>query len=60
MFGRGTLWPLIQNATRNALACGELQSIPTEYELVEDAGVRFIVRVVRALAQQEQSLASEP
>ena len=56
MFGRGTLWSLIQNATRDALACGELQSIPTEYELVEDAGVRFIVRVVRALARKSNLL----
>lgn len=56
MFVRGTLWSLIQHASREALASGELQSIPTEYELVEDAGVQFIVRVVRALARKSNLL----
>lgn len=56
MVVRGSLWSLIQHASREALACGELQSIPTEYELVQDAGVRFIVRVVRALARKTNLL----
>jgi ATP adenylyltransferase len=52
MLARGTLWSLILEATRRALDSGALQSIPTEYELVEDGGIHFIVRVVRALARK--------
>ncbi|MBI4194647.1 MAG: phosphorylase [Betaproteobacteria bacterium] len=49
----GTLWPALERATRHALACGAMQPIETEQEVVEDAGVRFLVRRVSSLARKE-------
>lgn len=52
MFQRGSLWSSIRTAAARALECGELQSIPTECEMIEERGTQFIVRVVRALARK--------
>ncbi len=52
MFQTGTLWDTLTRATVDALDSGALRSIPTEYEFVEDAGVRFLVRVVTNLARK--------
>jgi ATP adenylyltransferase len=49
----GALWPALERATRHALACGAMQPIQTEEEIVEDAGVRFLVRRVSSLARKE-------
>ncbi|OGA37856.1 MAG: phosphorylase [Betaproteobacteria bacterium RIFCSPLOWO2_12_FULL_62_13] len=49
----GAVWPLLERATRHALACGAMQPIETEHEVVEDAGVRFLVRRVSSLARKE-------
>ncbi|OGA44426.1 MAG: phosphorylase [Betaproteobacteria bacterium RIFCSPLOWO2_12_FULL_62_58] len=49
----GALWPALERATRHALACGAMQPIETEQEVVEDAGVRFLVRRVSSLARKE-------
>ncbi|QQE64012.1 phosphorylase [Leptolyngbya sp. BL0902] len=50
----GVLWSKIQHQTRHALACGALQPIHTEYEFVEQGGMRFLVRVLANLKLKEQ------
>lgn len=49
----GTLWQRIIEQTKYALSCGALQSIPTEYEFVEQAGIRFLVREISNLARKD-------
>jgi ATP adenylyltransferase len=44
---------LIHEMARRALASGALQPIETDNALVDDAGVRFIVRTVSSLARKE-------
>jgi ATP adenylyltransferase len=58
------LWERIVQRTGQALQSGALLSIPTEYEFVEQNGVRFLVRTLSNLVrkdeakqQQEQQLA---
>jgi ATP adenylyltransferase len=46
------LWRRTLARTQQAVACGALQSIPTEYEYVEDGGIRFLVRVVANLRRK--------
>ena len=45
----------IEVKTRQALATGALQPLPTRWEHVEDAGVRFVVRVLARLAHKRQA-----
>lgn len=49
----GTLWPALERATRHAMACGAMQPIATEQGVIDDAGVRFLVRRVSSLARKE-------
>lgn len=49
----GTLWHRTIEQTQHALSCGALLSIPTSYEFVEQAGVRFLVRIVNNLIRKE-------
>ena len=46
------LWQRTLKRTQQALACGALQSIPTDYQYVEDGGIRFLVRVVANLERK--------
>ena len=46
---------LIHAATRHALATGALRPIEADTELLEDAGVRFIVRAVSSLARKHEA-----
>ena len=48
----GTLWASLQHRTDEALRSGALQPIATRSEMVDDAGVRFLVRVVSSLARK--------
>lgn len=41
--------------TEIAIACGALQSIPTQAEFIEDQGVRFLVRVVSNLVRKDSA-----
>ena len=41
-------------ASERALANGALHSIPTEYEFVEDGGMRFFVRILTNLALKDE------
>jgi len=49
----GTLWRRLLEQTEYALQCGALQSIPTKYELVEQGGIRFLVRIIANLARKD-------
>lgn len=49
----GLLWQRTIEQTQQALACGALFSIPTTYELVEQEGVQFLVRIVTNLVRKE-------
>ena len=51
----GTLWTSVVNSTAHALECGALLSIPTNFEFVEQDGVKFLVRVLANLARKEQA-----
>ena len=51
------LWDKIVAATAHALDCGALQSIATGCRLVEDGGLRFVVRVSDNLWRKDQQRA---
>jgi sulfate adenylyltransferase (ADP) / ATP adenylyltransferase len=51
----GTLWPKIVDRCDRALQCGALLSIPTEFEFVEQNGVRFMVRTLVNLARKDEA-----
>jgi ATP adenylyltransferase len=51
----GTLWESLVKRTQYALQCGALLSIPTEYEFVEQDGVRFLVRILSNLNRKYQA-----
>jgi len=50
-----SLWMATVERERAALASAALQSIATDESVVEDAGVRFIVRSVSSLAQKDEA-----
>ncbi len=49
----GTLRERVGAATARALACKKLESIATDYQMVEQGGVRFVVRMLSALARKD-------
>jgi ATP adenylyltransferase len=49
----GTLWTSVKERTEYALECGALLSIPTEFEFVEQDGVRFLVRILSNLNRKK-------
>lgn len=54
-FQKGTLWQKILRVTEKALSAGKLLSIPTEYEFVEDCGMRFFVRRLSSLRLKDEA-----
>ena len=50
-----TLWTRTIEQTRHALHCGALQSLPTKSELVEQDGIRFLVRMLSHLDLKHQA-----
>jgi ATP adenylyltransferase len=52
---KGTLWQKIVRVTENALSTGALLSIPTEYEFIEDCGMRFFVRTLSGLRLKDEA-----
>ena len=50
----GTLWPAIVRQTEHALSCGALRPIDTQQSVIDDCGVRFVVRQVSSLTRKEQ------
>ena len=51
-FPPGTLRDKLLTVTQRALQRGALQPIPTDFQYLEDGGIRFLVRVVRQLARK--------
>ncbi len=51
----GTLWNKVIERTEHALQCSALQSIPTTYELVEQDGISFLVRMLVNLLRKEEA-----
>ncbi|MBD2292069.1 phosphorylase [Anabaena sphaerica FACHB-251] len=49
----GTLWTKVKQTTEHALECGALKSIPTEFEFVEQDGVKFLVRILSNLNRKK-------
>lgn len=49
----GTLCTSVKERTEYALQCGALLSIPTEFEFVEQDGVRFLVRILSNLNRKK-------
>lgn len=61
----GSLWKSIKEQTEKALECGALLSIPTNFEFVEQNGIKFLVRILSNLtrkdtAKQQQKKKSNP
>ena len=51
----GTLWARVIEQTQHALDCGALRSIPTNYEIVEQDGAHFLVRILANLTRKERA-----
>ncbi len=51
----GTLRAALVERTRHALACGAMQTIETDEEIVPDKGVDFVVRRVSSLARKRRA-----
>jgi ATP adenylyltransferase len=51
---KGTLRDALIRTTERALRTGALLPIPTEYEFVEDGGIRFFVRVLTNLDRKDE------
>lgn len=51
----GTLWTRVKEQTEHALKTGALQSIPTEYEFVEQDGINFLVRILSNLVRKDKA-----
>lgn len=49
----GTLWQKLQTRAQQALKTGALQPISTEYELIEQGGIPFLVRVLANVSRKE-------
>ncbi|CAE6833807.1 hypothetical protein R69746_06611 [Paraburkholderia aspalathi] len=51
----GTLWPVILRQTEHALRCGALRPIETSQAVIEEGGVRFLVRQVSSLTRKDEA-----
>ncbi len=49
------LWQKIKQQTEQALDCGALKSIPTDYELVKNEDIDFLVRIVTNLNRKDNA-----
>ncbi|MFB2737718.1 ATP adenylyltransferase family protein [Umezakia ovalisporum] len=49
----GTLWKSIEEQTEYALECGALLSIPTNFEFVEQNGIKFLVRILSNFSRKD-------
>jgi ATP adenylyltransferase len=55
MFRAENLWPALRKSTERALATGDLRPLATRTEIVEDGGVRFVVRVLDSIARKREA-----
>ncbi|MFP4693942.1 MAG: ATP adenylyltransferase family protein [Halothece sp.] len=46
-------WRTVQITTKSATESRALQPIPTEYEIIEDQGIPFLVRILKTLIKKE-------
>ena len=53
MLESGTLRDKVEKTTAEAVRSGAQRSLPTEFEFVQDGGVRFLVRIVAHLADKQ-------
>lgn len=51
---KGQLFKEMARTREKALRIGALLPIPTDYEYIQDGGVRFLVRILSRLAQKDQ------
>ncbi len=58
-FDPGTLRSKVQARTAYAMQCGAIHTIPTHFELVEQGGVNFLIRIVSNLARKLQDKADQ-
>lgn len=59
-FESGTLWDRIATRTELAMRLGKLQRIPTRQEIVEQDGIRFVVRLVDAIERKRIARLMQP
>ncbi|MBD2626511.1 ATP adenylyltransferase family protein [Trichormus variabilis] len=45
----GTLWTKVKQTTEQALKSGALKSLPTEFEFIEQDGIKFLIRILSNL-----------
>ena len=55
MLQPGSLWQRVRSQTRYALDCGALQPIETNCHYLEQAGVRFLVRILNNLSRKDKA-----
>lgn len=55
----GQIWSQVKIATQSAIQSGALQSIPTAYELIEQDGIQFLVRILTNLICKEKAQKSD-
>ncbi len=53
-FEKGTLWNKVLETTQHALKVGAQFPIPTDYEFIEDCGIRFFVRKLSSLKHKDE------
>ncbi|HEY9871936.1 MAG TPA: hypothetical protein V6D12_00765, partial [Candidatus Obscuribacterales bacterium] len=51
----GTLWDKVTKQTEFALSCGALHPIPTKCEILEQDGIRFLVRILSNLVRKDEA-----
>ena len=49
------LWKKVITQTNHATNCGALQSIVTNYEFIEDANIKFLVRILANFSRKEEA-----
>ncbi len=54
LFKKGTLRENLARVTEHALSVGALVPIHTEYDFIEDSGMKFFVRVLTSLARKDE------
>jgi len=52
---KGTLWQSIDRTTENALKTGALLPVSTDHTFIEDAGLRFFVRILASLRRKDEA-----
>ncbi len=55
IFKKGTLWERLVRTSDHALSAGALLPVPTDYVFIEEAGIRFFVRIMTGLRQKDEA-----